>query len=1377
MRIEQYLLMTDYDLWEVILNGVSPPPTRSVDGVETPYPPTTIEEKLDRKNELKARVKTDHGVSTASSKTNASNLPNVDSLSDAVIYSFFASKSNSPQLDNKDLKQIDPDDLEEIDLKWQMAIRGHFARECRASKHQDNRNKEAPRRTVPAEDGPTSFALMAYTSSSFSSSSNLDTKVSTCSKACLKSYETLKKHYDNLTKKFNKSQFNSSTYKAGLYSVEARLEVYKKNEAVFEDDIKILKIDVMFRDKDITKLRQKFEKAEKERDDLNLPKKSEGYHAVPPLYTEKFMPPKPDLVFADEHVVSESVTSLLGISKSKVKTSETKLMNVSTLIIEDWVSNSEDEDESETKSRQIKPSFAKSLNNKMYCLVVTDEFSRFSWVFFLASKDETSGILKPFIIDIENQLNHRVKIIRCDNGTEFKNSEMNHFCQMKGIKREFSVARTSQQNGVAERKNRTLIEVAKTMLADLLLPTTFWAEVVNTGCYIHNRVLVTKPHNKKPYELLIGRSPNIDFMKPFGCLVTILNTLDHLGKFEGKVDEGFLVGYSVNRSGLEWLFDIDSLTKSMNYEPFIAGNQTNNDAGIEINDNAGQAGQKKASNHEYILLPFMPSNSLLSSKRTDSSTQDVNTVGLSINTANTNINTDSLNINIVGSNDPSMPSLEETSIFDDVYADREVGAEADTNNLELSRVVSPIPTTRVHKDHPKEQIIGDLNLETQTRRMIKFSKENAMVSYINKQRGTNHKDYQNCLFAYFLSQQKPKKVIQALADPSWIEAIQKKLLQFKLQKMDVKSTFLYGTIEEEVYVCQPHCFEDLHFPNKVYKVEKALYGLHQALRAWYETLSTYLLENGFRRGTIDKTLFIKKDICDILLVQVYVDDIIFGSTKKSLCDEFKKMMHKRFQISFMGELTFFLGLQVKQKDDGIFISQDKYVADILKKFDFTTMKTVSTLMEPNKALIKEAEAKDVDVHLYRSMIGSLMYLIASRHDIMFAVCTCARDSPFDLEAFFDSDYAGTSLERKSTSGGCQFLGKRLSNAVRIDLVYTYYCQMKVNAIKHKLTTAGKKIIINEASIRHDLKLQDAEGIACLPNDTIFEELARMGAKTTDWNEFSSTMASAVICLATNQKFNFSKYILDNMVKNMEAKVLDLEKAKTAQAKEIADLKKRVKKLERKKKSRTSGLKRLYKVGLSDRIVSSNEEGLGDKEDASKQGRIAEIDADEDLSLINETTQVQRRMNEEEKEVSTVDPVTTASEVVTTTEDVKVTTAAITLQISKDDVTLAQTFIEIKETKPRARGVIVQELSKFRTTSSSQPSQLPQSKDKGKVIMVEPEKPLKKKDQIALDEEVARNLEAKMKAKIKEEERIAREKDEANIAVIKEWDDVQAIIDA
>ncbi|GKE91836.1 putative ribonuclease H-like domain-containing protein, partial [Tanacetum coccineum] len=240
-------------------------------------------------------------------------------------------------------------------------------------------------------------------------------------------------------------------------------------------------------------------------------------------------------------------------------------------------------------------------------------------------------------------------------------------------------------------------------------------------------------------------------------------------------------------------------------------------------------------------------------------------------------------------------------------------------------------------------------------------------------------------------------MIQALADPSWVEAMQEELLQFKLQKvwtlvdylmargqsepnrsletrkmreelsletrkdwlhkMDVKSAFLYGTIEVEVYVCQPPGFEDSYFPDKVYKVEKALYGLHQAPKAWYETLSTYLVENGFRRGTIDMTLFINKDKGDILLLQVYVDDIIFGSTKKSLYVEFEGLMHKRFQMSSMRELTFFLGLQVQQKEDGVFISQNKNVAKILKKFDFATVRIYQKSQENRKKRGKHGHRK------------------------------------------------------------------------------------------------------------------------------------------------------------------------------------------------------------------------------------------------------------------------------------------------------------------------------------------------------------------------------------------------------------------------------------
>nr|GEX72641.1 ribonuclease H-like domain, reverse transcriptase, RNA-dependent DNA polymerase [Tanacetum cinerariifolium] len=302
-------------------------------------------------------------------------------------------------------------------------------------------------------------------------------------------------------------------------------------------------------------------------------------------------------------------------------------------------------------------------------------------------------------------------------------------------------------------------------------------------------------------------------------------------------------------------------------------------------------------------------------------------------------------------------------------------------------------------------------------------------------------------------------VIQDLTDPNWIEAMQDELLQFRLQKVwrlvdlpkgkhAIGTKWVYRNKKDERGIVVRN------------KARLVVQGHAQKEGIDYDEIFAPVARIEairFRRGIIDKTLFIKKGKDDILLVQDYVDDIIFESTKKSLCTKFKGLMHKKFQMSSIGELTFLLGLQVMQRDDGIFISQDKYVADILKKFDFYSVKTTSTLIETNKALLKDEEAEDVDVHLYRSMIGSLMYLTASRPDIMFVVCACARfqvtpkvshlhvvkrifrylkcqpklglwypkDSPFDLEAFLDSDYAGASLDRKSITGGCQFLGKRL----------------------------------------------------------------------------------------------------------------------------------------------------------------------------------------------------------------------------------------------------------------------------------------------------------------------------------------------------------------
>nr|GEW28963.1 hypothetical protein [Tanacetum cinerariifolium] len=1470
-----YSRLRDKDLQEskdpqvVILNGDSPIPTRVIDGVVQHVAPNTAEQMLAKKNELKAR----------------------DTLSDAVIYSFFASQSNNPQLDNDDLKQIDADDLEEINLKSQMAMltmrarrflqrtgrnlgangttsigfdmlkvecynchrRRHFARDCRSPK--DNSYKETQNWNVlvetstsnalgsqcdgvgsydwsfQAEEEPTNYALTEFTSSSSSSSDN----------------------------------------KTSLESVKARILVYQQSKTVFEEDIKLLKLDVQLRDNALVKLMKKFEKTEQERDELKLKlenfqtssknlsqllasqtndktglsydnkvfnssvvdsdemfssesdvsmsaspaydryKSGEGYHVVPPPYTGTFMQPKPNLVFHDDPIINETIptafngepmtaqkapsfvqtskhvksprpyvksvkhsilaanlkTDILNpkghgnnrngkacfvckslthlikdydyyekkmvqklvrnhamrgnmsylfdfkeinggyvvfggnpkggkiTGKGKIRTGKLdfddvyfvkelkfKLFSVSHMCdkknnvlfidtkcvvlssnfklpdenhvllrvprennmynvdlkkivsLEDltcllakatlddsnlWhrrlghinfktinklvkgnlvrglpskvfennytcvACKKGNQHRASCKSKPVSfvsqplqrlhmdlfgPTFAKSLNIKSYCLVVTDDYSRFSWVFFLATKDETSPILKTFITGIENQLSLKVKIIRSDNGTKFKNQDLNQFYGMKGIKREFSVTRTPQHNGIAKRKNRTLIEAARTMLADLLLPIPFWAE-----------------------EFLVGYSASSKAFRVFSSRTRIVQETLNINFLENHPN--------VAGSGPTWLFDIDTLTKFMNYQPVTAGNQPNLSTGIQEHFDADKVGEGNV--QQYVLFPLWsssskdpqntnddttfevkepefevkelesevhvsPSSSVKIKKHNDKTKREAKGKIL-VNAANTlvpavgQISTNNTNtFSVAGPSnttvspthgkslyvDPSQypDDLNMTALEDITYSDDEeaVGAEADFSNLETNITVSPILTTRVHKDHQVTQIIGDLSSAPQTRSMIRMVKEQGHT----QEEGIDYEE----VFA-------PVARIKAIR----LFLAYSCFMGFMAYQMDVKSAFLYGTIKEEVYVYQPPGFEDLDYPDKVYQVVKGHYGLDQAPRAWYETLANYLLENGYQRGKIDQTLFIKKQKVDILLVQ--------------------------------------------QKEDGIFISQDKYVAEILRKFGLTDGKSASTPIDTEKHLLKDPNGEDVDVHTYRSMIGSLMYLTSSRLDIMFAVCTCAhfqvtpkashlhvvkrifryfkgkphlglwypKDSPFNVVAYSDSDYDGASLDRKSTIGGCQFLGCRLiywqckkqtvvtTSSTEAKYVAAASCCAQVLGIQNQLLDYGYNFMYTTIYIDNGSTIS----IDCLPNEEIFAELARMGyekpstkltfykaffspqwkflihtilqcmsAKRTAWNEYSSSMASAVICLATGRKFNFSMYIFNSLVRNVDS---------------------------------------------------------------------------------------------------------------------------------------------------------------------------------------------------------------------------------------------------
>nr|GEW45639.1 hypothetical protein [Tanacetum cinerariifolium] len=664
----------------------------------------------------------------------------------------------------------------------------------------------------------------------------------------------------------------------------------------------------------------------------------------------------------------------------------------------------------------------------------------FCWVFFLEHKDETYPILKDFINLVENQLNKKVKAIRCDNDIEFKNAYIIELYGSKGIKMEYSNARTPQQNRVTERKNKTLIEAARTMLADSKLPTMFWTEAVRTGCYVLNRVLVTSPHNKIPYALLTMNIPSVSHFKPFGCHMTILNTSDHL---EETMNLRYLEE-KPNVQGLshEWYFDLDYLTGTQD------------------------ADSDSDCDEQVIIVPSYPSHSIQGTEPKDTSGDEVDDSPL--NSVDEIFQKELARLKVPPGSIPvptgSIPVLADDTMVstDDVPVHTSSSTDSFFDNEPTTRFLS---SSYLGNHDPSPGIFSYSSYDDEFGASL-----NNVASTVEVSERQSYR-LLTCLFACFLSQFEPSSVARALEDPSWVDAMQEEMQQFKFQnvwvlvdlpegkyaigtkwilknkrdaieivvrnkarlvaqgqiqeddidydevftpvarikaiklflafasymgfmvyQMDVKSAFLYGRINEEIYVTQPKGFLDPQHPKKVYKVVKALYGLHQAPRAWYATISTFLLKHGYRRGTINKTLFIKKNKRDIILVQVYVDDIILGSTKKAW--------------------------------------------------------TANTPYEAPKPKSKNESDSPVHVHLYRSMIGSLMYLTASRTDIMFTVNACSknqvtptssnleavkkiylkgqpklglwypRELPFMLEAYSDSDYAGKNKDRKSTTGGC-----------------------------------------------------------------------------------------------------------------------------------------------------------------------------------------------------------------------------------------------------------------------------------------------------------------------------------------------------------------------
>nr|GEW78180.1 hypothetical protein [Tanacetum cinerariifolium] len=566
----------------------------------------------------------------------------------------------------------------------------------------------------------------------------------------------------------------------------------------------------------------------------------------------------------------------------------------------------------------------------------------------------------------------------------------------------FSV-RTPQQNGVVERRNRTLEEAARAMLIFSRAPLFLWAEAIATACFTQNCFIIHRRFNKTPYELINDRKPDISFLHVFGALCYPKNDREDIGKLGAKGDIGLDLIYapSTITSQQQTEGELDLLFDAM-YDDYVGGQPS------------------------ATARPVQPAQE---------------------------------------------PQVRQTSTTSTLIADT---APTPTNSSSHATNI-PITSQDVDELNPNAMFDGNSFVNP-------FANPSTILTQ-NQLRS----DGDMCMYALTVSTMEPKNVKETMTDPAWIDSMQEELLQFKrldnkhdeeqtvirnksrlvvrgyrqeegidfeesfasvarmeairiflaydahksfsVFQMDVKTALLHGSLNEDVYMCQPEGFIDADHPRHVYKLKKALYGLKHAPRAWYDELSTFLQHNHFFKGTIDLTLFIRRFHDDILVVQVYIDDIIFGSTHPRYIQLFSNLMKSRFEMSMMGEITFFLGLQVNQSLCGIFINQSKYVLEILKKYGMESCDPVGTLMEIKDKLDLDQNGTPVDATKYYSMIGALMY-----------------DSGFELTGFSDADYAGCKDTFKSTSGGAQFLGEKLVSWSSKKQDYTVLSTVKVEYV-------------------------------------------------------------------------------------------------------------------------------------------------------------------------------------------------------------------------------------------------------------------------------------------------------------------------------------------
>ncbi|CAJ2633694.1 unnamed protein product [Trifolium pratense] len=677
----------------------------------------------------------------------------------------------------------------------------------------------------------------------------------------------------------------------------------------------------------------------------------------------------------------------------------------------------------------IKP---RSLGKSNYFLLFIDDFSRKTWVYFLKEKSEVFENFKKFKALVEKESGLVIKAIRSDRGGEFTSNEFLKYCEDNGIRRQLTVPRSPQQNGVAERKNRTILEMARSMLKSKRLPKELWAEAVACAVYLSNRSPTRSVLGKTPQEAWSGRKPGISHLRVFGSIAHVQIPDEKRSKLDEKSEKYIFIGYDANSKGYK-LYNPDT------GKTIISRNV--------VFDEEGEW-DWKTSNADYNFFPQFEEDDVEPEEpRVDLATPPASPTP---------------------SSEEGESSSEKTPHFRSLQEIYEVTENQD--NLTLFCLFADCEPMNFQEAFEKKTWRTAMDEEikaikkNETWELVSLPKGHKAigVKWVYKAKKNSKGEverYKARLVAKGYSQRAGIDYDEVFAPVARLETVRLIISlaaqnKWKIHQMDVKSAFLNGVLDEEVYIEQPQGYEVKGEEEKVLKLKKSLYGLKQAPRAWNARIDKYFQDKNFIKCPYEHALYIKAQGGDILIVCLYVDDLIFTGNNPTMFEEFKKEMTKEFEMTDIGLMSYYLGIEVKQEDHGILITQEGYAKEVLKKFKMDDANPVSTPMECGIKLSKHGEGETVNPSLFKSLVGSLRYLTCTRPDILYAVGVVSRymehprtthlkaakrilryikgttnlglyysvSDDYKLVGYSDSDWGGDVDDRKSTSGFVFYIG-------------------------------------------------------------------------------------------------------------------------------------------------------------------------------------------------------------------------------------------------------------------------------------------------------------------------------------------------------------------